>query len=42
MQQMSESLLRNGQLQDKLDALADIERSLVVRPSGDNPSPSGR
>lgn len=39
-QQLGESLQRNSQLQDKLDALADLERSLAVRPSGENP-PAG-
>ena len=34
MLQLSESLRHSGELQDKLDALADVERSLPVRPSG--------
>jgi hypothetical protein len=32
-QQLKESLRRSGELQEKLDALADIERSLPVRPN---------
>jgi hypothetical protein len=34
LQQANESLRRSAELQQKLDALADIERSLTVRPSG--------
>jgi hypothetical protein len=37
-QQLKESQRRNSELQEKLDALADIERTLPVRPAaGDNP-----
>ena len=37
VQQLKESQRRNGELQEKLDALADIERSLPVRPTaGEN------
>ena len=36
-QQLKESQRRSGELQEKLDALADIERSLPVRPTaGEN------
>ncbi len=38
-QQLKESLRRSGELQDKLDALADIERSLPVRPGAGKPLP---
>ena len=33
-QQLNDSLLRNAELQEKIDALAAIERSLPVRPAG--------
>ena len=37
-QQLKESQRRSSELQEKLDALADIERSLPVRPTaGENP-----
>jgi hypothetical protein len=37
-QQLKEGQRRNSELQEKLDALADIERTLPVRPAaGDNP-----
>lgn len=42
-QQLKESSRRNGELQEKLNALADIERSLPVRPAnGQTPSGGAR
>lgn len=42
-QQLGESLRRSAELQLKLDALADIERSLPVRPTGgENPPATAR
>ncbi len=38
-QQLKESSRRNGELQEKLDALADIERSLPVRPANGQAPP---
>jgi len=38
-QQLKESQRRSGELQEKLDALADIERSLPVRPTAGENSP---
>jgi hypothetical protein len=40
-QQLNESQLRNNELQEKLDALAAIERSLPVRPKGGDKPPAG-
>lgn len=34
-QQLKDSQRRSGELQEKLDALADVERSLTVRPAGE-------
>lgn len=43
VQQLKESQRRSSELQEKLDALADIERSLPVRPTaGDNHSGTPR
>lgn len=39
LQQLKESQHRNGELQEKLDALSDIERSLTVRPSSGKKPP---
>ena len=42
-QQLKESQRRSSELQEKLDALADIERSLPVRPTaGENPPGASR
>jgi hypothetical protein len=42
-QQLKESVRRSGELQEKLDALADIERSLPVRsPTGETASGNAR
>lgn len=39
LQQLKESQHHNGELQEKLDALSDIERSLPVRPSSGKKPP---
>ena len=39
MQQLNDGLLRSAELQEKLDALADIERSLPVRPKNGKTTP---
>lgn len=41
-QQLGESLARSTELQEKLDALTAIERSLPVRPTGEAPPGSAR
>jgi len=40
--QVSESLRHSAELQDKLDALATIERSLPTRPTGETPPGTAR
>lgn len=40
-QQIKDNLRRADQLQEKLDALADIERSLPTRPRATRPAPAG-